>query len=180
MNRRVHRVDVDQQHRHADEGRGLRHPEQRPSPVRHLLATRGGEPIPLSELSDRVAAWENDLPVEELSDQQVKRVYVSLYQTHIPKLEESNIVEYDKDSGVVSLASNVRSLDAYLPEEDRRDIPWQTVYLALAVVGLAVYGVATAAQGAIPQPTLNAIGFLVFAAFGVTVVAQYLYERSRT
>ena len=58
------------------------------------------EPVELSELSDRVAAWENDVPVEELTDQQVKRVYVSLYQTHIPKLEDTGIVEYDSDSGV--------------------------------------------------------------------------------
>lgn len=138
-----------------------------------------GEPVPLSELSDRVAAWENDLPVDELTDQQIKRVYVSLYQTHIPKLEDSGIVEYDKDSGLVSLTSNVSSLDAYLPEEERREIPWQTIYLALAVVGLAVYGVATMASGAIPQATLNAVGLLVFASFGVVVAAQYLYERSR-
>lgn len=138
-----------------------------------------GEPIPLSELSDRVAAWENDLPVDELTDQQIKRVYVSLYQTHIPKLEDSGIVEYDKDSGLVSLTSNVSSLDAYLPEEDQREIPWQTIYLALAVIGLAVYGVATMAGGAIPQATLNVVGLLVFAAFGAVVAAQYLYERSR-
>ena len=143
------------------------------------LLREEGEPIPLSELSDRVAAWENDLPVEELSDQQVKRVYVSLYQTHIPKLEESNIVEYDKDSGVVSLASNVSSLDAYLPEEERRPVPWQAIYLALAVIGLVVYGIATAAQGAIAQSTLNAVGLLVFVAFGAVVAAQFLYERSR-
>ncbi|MXR40380.1 hypothetical protein GRX01_03285 [Halobaculum sp. WSA2] len=146
--------------------------------VIHLLRDEG-EPIQLSELSDRVAAWENDLPVDELTDQQIKRVYVSLYQTHIPKLEESGIVEYDSDSGSVSLTSNVSSLDAYLPEEDRREIPWQTIYLGLAVVGLVVYGVATLAAGAIPQATLNVVGLLVFAAFGVAVAAQYLYEHSR-
>lgn len=146
--------------------------------VIHLLREEG-EPIPLSELSDRVAAWENDLPVSELTDQQIKRVYVSLYQTHIPKLEESNLVEYDKDSGQVSLTSTVSSLDAYLPEEDRREIPWQLIYLGLAVVGLAVYGIATVAGEAIAQGTLNAIGLLVFASFAVVVAAQYLSERSR-
>lgn len=136
------------------------------------------EPVQLSELSDRVAAWENDVPVEELTDQQVKRVYVSLYQTHIPKLEESGIVEYDKDSGVVQLTPQVSDLDAYLPEEDDDGIPWQAIYLGLAVVGLAVYGVATLVQGAIPEPTLDVLGPLIFLAFGLVVVAQYLYERS--
>lgn len=145
--------------------------------VIYLLRQEGGQ-IALNELSDRVAAWENDVPVEELSDQQVKRVYVSLYQTHIPKLEESGIVEYDKDSGVIALTSNVASLDAYLPDEERRDIPWQTIYLGLAVVGLAVYGIATAAQGTIPQGVLNAVGLLIFVTFGAVVAAQYLYERT--
>ncbi|MFC6784644.1 hypothetical protein ACFQFH_01845 [Halobaculum halobium] len=146
--------------------------------VIYLLRERG-EPIPLNDLSDRVAAWENDLPVEELTDQQVKRVYVSLYQTHIPKLEESGIVEYDADSGLVSLTSNVSSLDAYMPEEERREIPWQAIYLGLAIVGLVVYGVATMASGTIAQPTLNLIGLLVFVSFAAAVTAQYLYERSR-
>ncbi|UIP01328.1 hypothetical protein Hbl1158_15560 (plasmid) [Halobaculum sp. CBA1158] len=136
-----------------------------------------GEPVKLGELSDRVAAWENDVPVEELTDQQVKRVYVSLYQTHIPKLEDTGIVEYDADTGVVRLTSQVSDLDAYLPDEDEGSIPWQGIYLTLAVVGLAVYGVATAAQGAIPQSVLNAVGLLVFVSFGAVVIAQYLYER---
>ncbi|WP_277555928.1 DUF7344 domain-containing protein [Halobaculum limi] len=145
--------------------------------VIYLLRQEGGQ-IALNELSDRVAAWENDIPVDELSDQQVKRVYVSLYQTHIPKLEESGIVEYDKDSGVIKLTSNVASLDAYLPDEDRREIPWQTIYLGLAIVGLAVYGIATAAQGTIPQGVLNVVGLLIFVTFGAVVAAQYLYERT--
>ena len=137
------------------------------------------EPVELSELSDRVAAWENDVPVEELTDQQVKRVYVSLYQTHIPKLEDTGIVEYDSDSGVVSLTQEVSALDAYLPNEDGRETPWRAIYLGLAAVGLVVYGVATAAGGAISQSALNAVGFLVFLSFGAAVLAQYLLEQRR-
>ena len=146
--------------------------------VIYFLRDRG-ESVELSELSDRVAAWENDVPVEELTDQQVKRVYVSLYQTHIPKLEETGIVEYDSDSGMVSLTQEVSTLDAYLPDEGGREVPWRAIYLGLAVVGLVAYGIATAAQGAISQSTLTVVGFLVFLSFGVAVVAQYVLERRR-
>lgn len=145
--------------------------------VIYFLRDRG-EPVQLSELSDRVAAWENEVPIEDLTDQQVKRVYVSLYQTHIPKLEDTGIVEYDSDSGVVRLTSQVSALDEYLPAEEGREIPWRAIYLGLAVVGLAVYGVATAVQGAIAQSTLNVVGFLVFVSFAAVAASQYLYERS--
>ena len=95
----------------------------------------------------------------------------------LPTRTKSNI-EYDKDSGVIELTSNVASLDEYLPDEDRREIPWQTIYLGLAIVGLAVYGIATAAQGTIPQGVLNVVGLLIFVTFGAVVTAQYLYERT--
>ncbi len=140
------------------------------------LREQGGR-AELGDLSDEVAAWENDTDVEDLTHQQVKRVYVSLYQTHIPKLEEAGIVEYDSDSGVVSLTSSVSDLEAYLPEEDEREVPWERIYLALALVGLVAYGGAAAAGEAVPPSVLTAVGLVIFLAFGAVVAAQYVYER---
>jgi hypothetical protein len=77
------------------------------------------EPVELNALSREVAAWESETAIEDLTDQQIKRVYVSLYQTHIPKLNESGLVDYDRDTGMVALADNVRALDTYLPDGDQ-------------------------------------------------------------
>jgi len=89
------------------------------------------------ELSRHVAAWENDIDVEDLEKQQRKRVYVSLYQTHVPKLEEAGLVEYDEETSVVSLSSQAGELDRFLGGEDR-SYPWQYVYGAIAATGLVL------------------------------------------
>ncbi len=41
-------------------------------------------------------------------------VYVSLHQTHLPKLDELGIVDYDSDGTTVERAANAPDLDAYL------------------------------------------------------------------
>jgi len=135
-----------------------------------------GEPVDIMELSETVAAWENDVEPEELTDQQIKRVYVSLYQTHVPKLNQSGIVEYDKDEGLVALTSNVRELDTYLPDRGGSDVPWQTLYLVLAAVGLGLYAVAFVVPGLFP---LTVIGVALLLTFGALAVAHFELTRRR-
>lgn len=43
-----------------------------------------------------------------------KSAYVSLYQTHVPRLAEAGVVEYDEASKTVTLAGPWRQLVAYL------------------------------------------------------------------
>ena len=43
-----------------------------------------------------------------------KKVYVSLYQTHIPVLVDAGVVEYDRDRKLVRLTSRAAPLFAYL------------------------------------------------------------------
>jgi len=96
-------------------------------------------PIQLTDLAEHVAAWENDTTVEELSSQQRKRVYVSLYQTHLPKLAEAGLVEYDDESGEVAVAGRTSAIDPYLG--DTPDEPeWYRYYFALAVLSLVFIG----------------------------------------
>lgn len=54
-------------------------------------------PVKLPDLAKEIAAWEYDTPIDELTDQEQKRAYVSLYQTHVPKLVEAGLVDYDTD-----------------------------------------------------------------------------------
>lgn len=59
----------------------------------------------ISDLSNRVARMEyGDAP----SDQERKRVYVSTYQTHLPALDERNVVDVSKESGRVDLGPEIR------------------------------------------------------------------------
>lgn len=91
------------------------------------------EPIELTSLAEIVAARENDTTVEDLSSQDRKRVYVSLYQTHVPKLVDVGIVDHDTDSGEVWLTDTAREIEPYL-RDPQPTTPWHWYYLAIALV----------------------------------------------
>lgn len=54
-----------------------------------------------SELSGSLAASRHDCDVAELKSQQRKREYVALYQTHLEKLDEVGVIDWDKQRGDV-------------------------------------------------------------------------------
>lgn len=105
--------------------------------LRHLLDERT---ITLTNLSARIAAWENDTTVADLSSRQRKQVYSSLYQTHIPRLSEHGLVEYDSENRVVRLTADPDQLRRFLqldpPEQSSHQ--WSRYFLWTAVVGSAV------------------------------------------
>lgn len=138
--------------------------------VLYYLRTTDG-PIKLTDLAEQVAAWENETSPAEITEQERKRVYVSLYQTHIPRLDEAGIVEYDKDSGNIVLVEDAAGIDDYLstPEDS---IPWQRIYLAIAGVGLLFLGAIAleiAVFATIPETVAAAI---VVTAFLITAVVH--------
>jgi DNA-binding transcriptional ArsR family regulator len=65
--------------------------------VVELLDEYGGE-AEFRELTDAVARRETGAPV---SYEERKRVYVSLRQSHLPRLADAGVVEYDRDRGTV-------------------------------------------------------------------------------
>ncbi|WP_208023513.1 DUF7344 domain-containing protein [Halorussus pelagicus] len=142
----------------------------------YYLRREGGE-TELSDLTEQVAAWENETTPAALSTEQRKRVYISLYQTHLPKLDEANIVEYDRDEGVVRLGDRASDLDIYLGDVSREEFPWDRYYLGLvgassllvAAVWLNVYPF-----GLIPGLVLAT---LILAVFGVSAVIHYFEYR---
>ena len=106
--------------------------------LRHLLDDRT---ITLTDLSARIAAWENDTTVPEVSSRQRKQVYSSLYQTHIPRLSEHGVVAYDTDDRVVRLTGDAerlrRLLDVERSSESRFSYQWSRYFLWTAVIGSA-------------------------------------------
>ena len=136
-----------------------------------------GRPIELTALAREVAAWENQVPAEELTDQQEKRVYVSLYQTHIPKLRNAGVVDYDSDDGVIRLTDTVGQLERYLPEEEETEPPWQALYVATAVVGGLFYLLTVVDAPAFAAVPDAVAGVVVIAAFLTVTLAQYAYRR---
>jgi DNA-binding transcriptional ArsR family regulator len=53
--------------------------------------------VSLATLADEVAEREANVPLREIDGQTVADVYLSLYHTHVPKLEDVNLVAYDQE-----------------------------------------------------------------------------------
>lgn len=116
--------------------------------VLYHLQEAGGR-IAVNELAEHVAAMENDLPVEELSSQQRKRVYVSLYQTHLPKMAQLNLIDYDQQEGNVALTSRSANINRYLGQDHDSQQAWgiPTIALGTLVVALSVIVLVDASIG---------------------------------
>lgn len=141
--------------------------------VLYYLREHGGR-AEVTELASQIAAWEYDRDVEELTSQQEKRVYVSLYQTHIPKLADIGIVDYDQDAGVVELTDRAEDVEVFFSPDADQEQPWQLYYLGLAalsglVLSLIVLGVP-------PLGALDArlVALVVVVAFGALALAHYV------
>ncbi len=144
--------------------------------VLYYLREHGGSAT-ITELAERIAAMENDTDVESLTRQQQKRVYVSLYQTHVPKMADSGIIDYDQDSGEVALTSQARDIDSYLTPSVANDYPWHFHYLLLAAAGVVLFLLDFVGAPLVGEIPTLVLGGLVVVAFAVSGVVQYLYWR---
>lgn len=117
----------------------------------HRLVDNDGE-AHLRELSREVVAEEMDAEPEAIEDPEVTRVYVSLYQTHVPALEDNDLVEYDDSERVVRLGDRTDELFALLESWAQRRRRWAIYYFLVALVlgGIVLLYVAPL----IPIPTV--------------------------
>ncbi|WP_436927180.1 DUF7344 domain-containing protein [Halosimplex amylolyticum] len=88
--------------------------------VLHYLREHGGT-VALGELAEHVAAVENGTTVAQVTSNERKCVYVGLYQCHLPKMDDMDIVEFNQNRGRISLGPNAAQLFEYLEESDEVD-----------------------------------------------------------
>lgn len=70
--------------------------------VIRYLKRRGEKSATLGELATHIAAKENDVVASQVSSCQRKRVYVSLYQSHLTKMDDFGVIDYDRDRGTIA------------------------------------------------------------------------------
>lgn len=120
--------------------------------VLHYLQDHGGT-VSLGELAEHVAAVENGTTVAQVTSNERKCVYVGLYQCHLPKMDDMDIVEFNQNRGRISLGPNAAQLYEYLEESDGTDRPWPLYYGSLTgagVVGLVASQLGAAVVGLTP------------------------------
>ncbi len=137
------------------------------------------ESMQLTDLADEVAAWEYDTPVEELTEQERKRAYVSLYQTHVPKLAEAGLIDYDTESGTIRLTDRASDVDEYLPSEGGYDIRWELMYLAIEIICVVIYAIGVIDVGVFAAVSVTVSGAIILGLFGLTTIIHYLSIRQR-
>lgn len=92
--------------------------------LRYLL--QGDGQSTLGTLAEHLAGIENDKPEQLLSSQERKRVYIGLYQCHLPRMDMAGVIEFDRHRGTVELADWASELTPYVKQQSgqaRRQLP---------------------------------------------------------
>jgi hypothetical protein len=157
--------------------------QRRRDALRYLKDNEG--PVEMRTLAEQVAAWENDTTVEALASDERQRVYIALYQSHLPKLDDEGVIEYNQSRGVVERGPLAEQFDPYLeanaggspdttPDVDADDERWlgyyrRTTAASASALGAAWLGVPV--LGSVPSQVLGALVVAVYAAIATAHVA---------
>lgn len=76
--------------------------------LRYLRDCEGSETM--RDVAEQVAAWEHDTTLAALTSAERQRVYIALYQTHLPKLDEAGVIEYNQSRGIVDPTDRIDRL----------------------------------------------------------------------
>ncbi len=136
------------------------------------LAESGGS-IAVSELAEQIAAQEAD--TEEDAQKLYKSVYVSLRQTHLPKLEEQGIIQYDADNQRIMPGAQMNEIQVYTDGTTGLEAVHRSVYLVVSVIGLL-----TIIGAQLGVPVLNVLAVEVWAVIFLTlIIVLGVYQQYR-
>lgn len=126
-------------------------------------------PVDLRDLSEHVAALENDCDPVDVTYEQRKRVQTALYQMHLPTLADHDIVSYDQRAGTVALADGAERCLPYLDAIGERRRRWWRWYLLVAAALVAA--IALAAAGVAPFVWVSGAAYATVAVLSCTLVS---------
>jgi hypothetical protein len=136
--------------------------------LERLRADGGTETV--ADLAERIGAIESG---ETPPPRNVRQsVYVSLHQTHLPKLDELGIVEYDPDAKTVTLAENADDVAVYMEVVPQYGLSWAEYYL-----GLGVLGALSSLAASLGVPVLRSLPpGVIGVALSLALIASAIYQ----
>ena len=155
--------------------------------LRYLRVREG--PVRMRDVAEQVAAWEHGTTVAQLTSNERQRVYIALYQAHLPTLADAGVIAYNKPRGVIEPGPMFDHVAAYLdmappastddpPASTDRDTagdPWSVGYLGTSVVSALLLLGTALDLGVFALLSGVAAGVLVLLLFiGVTVAKLIL------
>ena len=84
--------------------------------LRYLSEHDDEDKFVMRDIAEEVAAWEHDTTVQRLVSDERQRVYIALYQSHLPKLDEHGIIEYNQSRGIVEPTELTAAFEPYLDD----------------------------------------------------------------
>ncbi|ELZ98095.1 hypothetical protein C440_02568 [Haloferax mucosum ATCC BAA-1512] len=118
--------------------------ERRRNVLRYLRDRDGS--VQMRDIAEQVAAWEHDTTVQALMSDERQRVYIALYQAHLPKLDEQGVIDYNQSRGIVEKNPRAAELIDYLdrPDDEADNAtpsrPWGTYYLVVSGLSAVLIG----------------------------------------
>lgn len=145
--------------------------ERRRNALRYLQGK--DEPVRMRDLAEQVAAWEHDTTVVQLSSTQRQRVYIPLYQSHLPKLDEMGVITYQQNRGIVQREPRADLFDPYLdpttdqpPETKGGETIEEEYYIAVTAFGAILL-----LGSVLELPVLSTITGIVLASVLISLLA---------
>ena len=132
--------------------------------LQYLYQTDGR--ISLSEVAEQIAAWENDKEVRQITSSERKRVYVGLYQCHLPKMDGAGVISFNKPRGIIELGEHADAVYTYLETGEETTEQAQYGYpMVLSLAGAGVLGLSLVVQSVIALPVVEVAVLFVVCAF---------------
>ena len=137
-----------------------------------------GRSVELGDLAQQVAAWEYETTLDGVTPEQRKRVYTTLQQTHLPKMDKSGILQFDSDRGVIEPTDRTADINVYLEIVPGREFAWRELYLSLGAISCAL--VAAVWMGIYPLTLLSDLTWatIIAATVTITAVVHIYHERN--
>lgn len=135
------------------------------------------QPVEIGTLATQIAAWETDKPMAEVTRAERKRVYTSLQQVHLPKMDSVGLIRFETPSSLIEPTQLLANVDLDSGAPDSGEQTWHHYYglLSLASIGLA--GIAAANVGPMRLvPTIVPFGIVVTLFFILMCVHTYKTE----
>ena len=131
--------------------------------------------VSIEELVETIAAWESPNGSDAVSLGRRKSVYNALHQTHLPKLEQSGLIHYDRTDRSVAVRDRASRIELY---PSPRTLAWGWYFGVLSVVSALVVGLS--ALGVLSLGSLAGVPWTesVLCAF-ILVTIGYNYDRRR-
>lgn len=151
---------------------------QRRRYVLRYLYDREHESVRLGELAEQIAAWENGKSTREITSGERKRVYVGLYQCHLPKMDSMNVISFNKPRGIIEPGARMDSFEDYLDRDTDSGPNWYKYYLGLSLLGGTTIFIGIAGEQMMALPIMNVGLGLIVLSFITCSIANVWHVRN--